>query len=195
MGILEIAIIGLALSMDAFAVTVSNTCACQAGGAAAPPLPRSRLIAMPVVFGAFQGVMPLIGYFAGSFAAQLIDQYAGIVSLVILGFIGGKMVWDGARSLRADTSGSSCPNPSMLTIPALLAQGVATSIDALIIGVSLLAARANIFVASPLIAAITCACCIAALGIGRRFGVLLGDKAQIAGGVVLVLIGLKAFFF
>jgi putative Mn2+ efflux pump MntP len=188
MSILEIAVIGLALSMDAFAVTVSNTCACS-------PLPTSRLIAMPVVFGAFQGVMPLIGYFAGSFAAQIIDQYAGIVSLAILGFIGGKMVWDGVKSLRADKDSPSCLDPNTLTMPALLAQGVATSIDALIIGVSLLAGGANILVASPLIAAITFGCCMAALAVGRRFGVLLGDKAQIVGGTVLMLIGLRAVFF
>ena len=240
MSLFELLITSLALSMDAFAVTIANVCSAtnsagasaadtRASGVSAPGAKR-RLLAVPVVFGLFQGLMPLVGYFAGSFAATLIDRYAGVIALVILAFIGGKMVWDGARSLKdakgsgtgeqsgswtgersgratgkgargapsgaEDVSRPSAPPASApLTLPALLAQGVATSIDALIVGVSFLALGVNIWAASSIIAVTTFVCCLLALVIGKRFGVLLGDKAQIAGGAVLILIGLKACFF
>jgi putative Mn2+ efflux pump MntP len=203
----EIVIVGLALSMDAFAVTISNTFAY-------PRASRARLLALPIAFGVFQGLMPLLGYFAGSFAAELIERFAGIVSLVILGFIGGKMVWDGVSALRATRAGALAggavgdaqgdtadgaaqtgrQKSAQLTFAVILMQAVATSIDAFIVGVSFLAQGANIAFAAPIVAATTFLCCLLALVLGKRFGVLLGDKAQIVGGVVLVLIGLKACF-
>jgi putative Mn2+ efflux pump MntP len=232
-GIIEIVIVGLALSMDAFAVTMSNACAY-------PGATKAQRIAMPVVFGLFQGLMPLAGYFAGGLAASFIDQYAGIVALIILACIGGKMVWGGLRALRAvrvatksakggvedgngvgdrdgdrdgagdrdrggdgdgdrDATDDLCPQPQadsprQLSFVTLLAQGVATSIDAFIVGVSFLALGAPIAVAAPLVALTTFVCCLVALGLGRRFGVLLGDRAEIVGGVVLILIGVKALF-
>jgi putative Mn2+ efflux pump MntP len=194
-GILEILIVGLALSMDAFAVTIANACAF-------PDSTRMQRMAMPLVFGVFQGLMPLIGYFAGSFAAGIIDQYAGVIALIILGFIGGRMVWEGGKALLAARKlggGDACPVPSpdaprSLSAGALLLQGIATSIDALIVGVSFLALGANIAVAAPVVAITTFLCCVVALLLGRRFGALLGDKAEIVGGIVLVFIGIKAFF-
>ncbi|MDR3315932.1 MAG: manganese efflux pump MntP family protein [Coriobacteriales bacterium] len=187
MEILELLIIALALSMDAFAVTVSNAC-CY------PDAPRSRLMLMPVVFGVFQGLMPLLGYIAGSLAAALIDRYAGIIAFVILGIIGGKMVWEGVRALRTAKSCGVEAVVKKLSLPAILVQGVATSIDAFVVGVSFLALGTSIAVAAPTVAVVTFACCVAALLVGRRFGILLGDKAEIVGGIVLILIGVKALF-
>jgi putative Mn2+ efflux pump MntP len=213
-GIIEIVIIGLALSMDAFAVTMSNACAYL-------DATKAQRIAMPIVFGVFQGLMPLAGYFAGGLAASFIDQYAGIVALIILACIGGKMVWEGARALRVARAAArdaaaepaagagtaaepaaganACPSPQtgsprQLSFGTLLAQGVATSIDAFIVGVSFLALGANIVVAAPVVAITTFVCCLIALGLGRRFGMLLGDRAEIVGGIVLILIGIKALF-
>ena len=202
MGIIEILILGLALSMDAFAVTVSNLMAY-------PALSRVRRFMFPVIFGLFQGLMPLIGYFAGSVASDLISTFAGPIALVILGFIGGKMIFDSLKDLRAKKSEDASPQedsgaPSdeevpdhvaTISIPTILIQGVATSIDALIVGVTLLALDVNIFEASSLITLTTFACCLVALLIGKRFGTLLGSKAQIIGGLVLIAIGLKACFF
>jgi putative Mn2+ efflux pump MntP len=203
MQIIEVIIIGLALSMDAFAVTLANTASGTAGS-------RARAMAMPIAFGLFQGSMPLIGYFLGSLAAQFISDFAGIIAFVILTIIGGKMAWEGIRELRKDplAADSSKGEPvsadpgvadlstnessAVLSIPTLLAQAVATSIDALIVGVSFLAMDINIFTASSIVAITTFLCCLIALAIGRRFGSLLGDKAQIVGGIVLILIGLKA---
>lgn len=190
--------------MDAFAVTISNSCAY-------PDTTRTQRFAMPVIFGIFQGLMPFIGYFAGTLASSFIETYAGFIALLILGVIGGRMVWGGAKALlETDRSEAGKANPTPtpetaaaspaapkqrgLSAPMLLLQAIATSIDALIVGVSLLALGANIFIAAPLVAFITFVCCLVALILGRRFGVLLGDKAEIVGGVILILIGIKALF-
>jgi len=207
--LIEILILAFALSVDAFAVTISNSCSY-------PHATNRQRLAMPVVFGVFQGLMPLVGYYAVSLISSLVKQYAGFIAFVILGIIGGRMVFNGAKAVleaqktRADVADvadvahpsgsalSSCPapeaNPKALSIRVLLLQGVATSIDALLCGVSLLALGANILVASPIIATVTFLCCLAALLIGRRVGVLLGDKAEIFGGIVLIFIGVKALF-
>jgi putative Mn2+ efflux pump MntP len=189
-GVFEIVLVGLALSMDAFAVTVANVFCF-------PDASRRRLLMMPLLFGAFQGVMPLLGYLAGSFAAEVINSYAGVVSLVILGFIGGKMIRDGALALRqAASEGLVCKRDlASLEFRTLLMQSFATSIDAFVVGVSFLAAGADIALAAPLVAVTTAICCVGALFLGKRFGVLLGDRAQIVGGIVLVGIGIKAMFF
>lgn len=192
MGIAEILLLGLALSMDAFAVTISNSFVYQHES-------RARMMLMPIFFGVFQGLMPLLGYFLGTLAADLIERFAGIVTLVILGFIGGNMIFEGVKSLRgSDTDEhedeASGPVAKRLTVVTVFMQAIATSIDAFAVGVSLLASGANIAVASPIIALTTFACCVVALFVGKRFGNLLGDRAQVVGGVVLVCIGIKALF-
>lgn len=193
MGIAEILLLGLALSMDAFAVTISNSFVYQHES-------RARMMLMPVFFGVFQGLMPLLGYFLGTLAADLIERFAGIVTLVILGFIGGNMIFEGVKAIRGAGAGEG-EEPSQngsaakrLTIVTVFLQAIATSIDAFAVGVSLLAAGASIAVASPVIALTTFACCVIALLVGKRFGNLLGDRAQVVGGVVLVCIGIKALF-
>ena len=84
MGIIERLMIGIGLSMDAFAVSLSNGLVC-------PISANQKLKIMPLFFGVFQAVMPLFGFFAGNLFAEVIDRYSGIVILIILGFIGGKM--------------------------------------------------------------------------------------------------------
>ena len=103
MGVIEILLLGLALSADAFAVTVSNSFAYAHES-------RARLALMPVFFGAFQALMPLLGYFLGGLAAELIERYSGIVTMVILGIIGANMVREGVQALRASKAeGSADP--------------------------------------------------------------------------------------
>lgn len=231
MPILEIVLLGLALSMDAFAVTLSDLIAY-------PKLARTKKFALPLVFGVFQGLMPLIGYFVGSLAADIINTFAGPLALILLGFIGGKMVLESVLKLRAakkkDGAGArqeapleapleappeapfvaspeapfvasleappeapsdAAVNKAALSYPTILLQGIATSIDALIVGITLLAMGANIALASSVIALTTCVCCFIALVLGKRLGELLGDKAQVIGGLVLIAIGIKACFF
>jgi len=212
--LIEVFILALALSMDAFAVTVSNSCAY-------PNATNRQRLAMPVIFGLFQGLMPLIGYFTVSLASSFIESYAGFIAFVVLGIIGGKMVFNGTRAvlaarktvpgsqdscftetvnaantqhLSANSTAPQKDSPRGLSLRMLVLQGIATSIDALLCGISLLALGANILVASPIIALVTFACCLLALFVGKRVGILLGDKAEIVGGIALILIGIKALF-
>ena len=106
---------------------------------------------------------------------------------MILGFIGGKMIWDAFHEEEDEEE-----SEQTLTMPVLLFQAVATSIDALAVGVSFAALEVNVFASSGIIGITTALTCLVALAIGKRFGNALGEKATIVGGVVLILIGLKS---
>ena len=195
MGLLEIFLLGVALATDAFSVTISNTFAFDDHR-------FSRLMRMPLFFGLFQFGMPLAGYFVGGIAAELIEKYAGMVSLVILGFIGSNMLYSGYKALKEDASEEdeeevqqgAQQSATTLSYGKLLFQAVATAIDAFAVGVSFRAHSVNIMVASALFGIITAILCTIALFIGKKLGSLLGDRAEMVGGIVLILIGLKAFF-
>lgn len=191
MGLGEIIVLGIALSADAFAVTISN-CFVYASER------KRKLMLMPIMFGLFQMLMPIAGYFVGGFAAEVIEQYSGIVTLVILGFIGGNMVREGAMALMGlgeDEAGPAAGGPvaKRLTFAEVFVQAIATAIDAFAVGVSLRAQSVDIVLSASIIGLTTFVCCCIALGIGRRLGHLLGDYAEIVGGLVLVGIGIKAF--
>ena len=116
---------------------------------------------------------------------------------MILGIVGGNMVREGAEALLhpgEDEAEHAGPVAKRLTMVTILAQAFATAIDAFAVGVSLRAQAVNIVVAASIIALTTFVLCLAALAMGRKLGEVLGDRAQVAGGIVLVLIGLKAFF-
>ena len=195
MGLLEILMLGVALATDAFSVTISNTFAFDDHR-------FSRLMRMPLFFGLFQFGMPLAGYFVGGIAAELIEKYAGIVSLVILGFIGSNMLYSGYKALKEDASEGdeeeaqqeAQQGATTLSYGKLVFQAVATAIDAFAVGVSFRAHSVDILVASTLFGVITAILCTIALFVGKKLGSLLGDRAEMVGGVVLILIGLKAFF-
>ena len=195
MGLLEILLLGVALATDAFSVTISNTFAFDDHR-------FSRLMRMPLFFGLFQFGMPLAGYFVGGIAAELIEKYAGMVSLVILGFIGSNMLYSGYKALKEDASEEedeeaqqdAQQGATTLSYGKLVFQAVATAIDAFAVGVSFRAHSVDILVASVLFGIITAILCTIALCIGKKLGSLLGDRAEMVGGVVLILIGLKAFF-
>lgn len=192
MGLLEIIVLGVALSADAFAVTISNTFVYASES-------RSRLMLMPLMFGLFQGLMPVAGYLLGGLAAEVIETYEGVITLVILGLVGGNMIREGVCALRGAGEQDGPEEPGAgpvarrLTLVTVLAQAIATAIDAFAVGVSLRAQAVSVVVAAPVIALTTFLCCVAALALGRKLGEVLGDRAQFAGGIVLVLIGLKAF--
>ena len=182
MTIYEVLLIGVGLSMDAGAVSMTN-------GMVYDNIGKAKTFAMPLFFGAFQALMPLLGYFAGGLFSDFICRYSGIVILAILGFIGGKMVKDGF------SHGDDMHEVTKkLTYKILLAQAVATSIDAFAVGVGFVAGRTDIAFAVSLIGATTFILSLAAIFIGRRFGDLLGSKAEILGGVILICIGIKAMF-
>lgn len=97
--LIEAAVLGIALAMDAMAVTLSNSL-CE------PDMPMSKKLGMPIAFALFQMGMPVLGYLGGTLIAEYIERYAGIVSLVILVFVGGKMIVESVRELREP---ESCP--------------------------------------------------------------------------------------
>ena len=174
----ELILIGLGLAMDAFAVTISNLCSFRKSN-------MKMFLCLPVAFGLFQAIMPVIGYYAGSLFAGFLEKYAGIVTLLILGFIGIKAIIEAFKD-----EDKIC---RMLTIPLILIQGVATSIDALLVGVSFCAKSVNIWYASGVIGITTFIVVLLAIPLGRKFGNVLGTKAQIFGGVILCAIGIKSF--
>lgn len=180
MSFLEILLIGVALSMDAFAV-------CVAASMAYTNLTKWRKLSMPVAFGLFQGMMPILGFYLGSLFVTIIEKYAGIVSLVILGFIGINMI-------RESLSGGEEHKEKPLTIKALLAQAVATSIDAFAVGVSFAAHGTEIFTSALCFTIVTFILSLIAVFIGESAGRRLGGKAEFIGGIVLIIIGIKALF-
>lgn len=191
MSLVEIIVLGIALSADAFAVTISN-CFVYHGES------KARLMLMPLMFGLFQMIMPIAGYFIGGFAAEIIEKYHGIVTLVILGFIGGNMLREGIMSILGigedeTVAHKGGPAAKHLTFVEILVQAIATAIDAFAVGVSLRALEVNLVMAASTIGLTTFCCCCIALAIGRRLGEVLGDYAEVVGGVVLIGIGIKAF--
>jgi putative Mn2+ efflux pump MntP len=192
--IFELLAIAIALSMDAFAVTISAAIGFDLRHMRLlQAVKKHRLLfLLPIAFGIFQGLMPAIGYFLAGFARDFIHAFSGWFSLIILGGIGAKMIFDGIRDLKA---GKQSDLASRLTIPLILLSALATSIDALVVGVDFLALGYSIAICAPAIAAITWISCMLAIWIGQRFNALVGDKAEIIGGAILIIIALRIFFF
>ena len=184
MDLLSLFLIAIGLSMDAFAVSLSNGLAYRGFG-------RRQAIEAAAAFGLFQALMPVTGYFAGRTFSDAISAFDHWIALGLLAAIGGKMVFDGLHDLRSP-KGQIVPRSVTLRI--LLVQAVATSIDALAIGISFAVMRVNILTAAGFIGVVTLFCCLVGAGIGSRFGRLLGHRAEIFGGIILIGIGLKICF-
>ncbi len=182
MNILEIILIGMGLSMDAAAVAMSNSLVFK-------KISLKKRLAMPIFFGLFQGLMPLIGYFTGGLFAQYITKYSRFLIFIILGAIGAKMLKD-AFSCEDETK-KDC---GCLTYKLLLTQALATSIDAFAVGIGFCTLGVAIFTPVILISLTTFVCSGLAVYLGKKFGTLLESKAQILGGCILVFIAIKALF-
>lgn len=181
MGIVELFFLGLGLSMDAAAVSISNVLAY-------PHLRWQAKLSMPLLFGLFQGIMPVLGYYTSGIFADFIDAYAGSVAFFILCFIGGKMILDVFYQ-----TGQPSPIPQYTWHQGCL-QAIATSLDAFAVGISLRASYVSLSTACPIIALVTFACCGASLLLGKRFASFLGNKASVLGGLLLIALGLKALW-
>jgi len=179
MSILEIIIIGIALSMDAAAVSMSNSMVHRDK--------LGRLIEMAFWFGFFQGLMPLLGFFLGNAFHDVLSMLGDILISVIFCFLGVKMIMDS----RSDEGAASSAE---LTHRLLFIQAIATSIDAFAVGVGFCASNVAIIPAVLIIAATTFTLSVAAVFTGKAFGNMLGSKAEVFGGVLLILLGLKSLF-
>lgn len=177
-------LLGVGLAMDAFSVAMAN-------GIREPKMSGSKMCGIAGIFSVFQGLMPLIGWICVHTVVQYFRAFQcwiPWIALGLLGYIGGKMLYEGIKS-------QSCPVvPAVLGFGALLVQGIATSIDALSVGFTVAKYLFPMALASALIiAAVTFVICMAGLAVGRRAGSCLSGKAGIVGGVILIFIGLEIF--
>ncbi len=188
MGIIELLLIAVGLSMDAFAVSIGN-------GLSMKKSDIKAALAIALSFGLFQALMPTAGYFLGSAFEEVIKKFDHYIALIFLGFIGGKMIYDGIKEIREHNKNEKADDEGFkLNFGTLLIQAVATSIDALIVGVSFAALPGvNIWAAVTIIGVTTFAISLVGVFFGKKFGQLLGIKAEIFGGIILVGIGLKVF--
>lgn len=183
MSVLTLFLLAVGLSMDAFAVSLSN-------GMCYKDIGKKQAFYTALCFGAFQAGMPVIGYFAGRFFSHAISFLDHWIALVLLGFIGGSMI---IESIKEGRGAQQCGAEKAFTLRVLLVQGVATSIDALAVGISLAVMQTNIVLSALFIGVVTFLCCMSGAALGKRFGALLGCRAKIFGGVILVGIGVKIF--
>ena len=182
MGIGMLILTAIGLAMDAFAVSVSN------GMMIHDYKPRYG-VRMGLCFGAFQFMMPLLGYFLGIAFADKIQSLDHWVAFILLAFIGGKMLIESLQK-QAETTAPK-PVEAIISPKRLLIQGIATSIDALAIGVSFALLSVNIWIACATIGVVSFVLSFAGGSIGNRLGALLGKRAELLGGLILIGIGLK----
>ena len=173
--------LGAGLAMDACAVSVSN-------GLAEPKMRVFKAFGIAFAFAFFQALMPLIGYLAGHAFVRYIETFIPWIALGVLSVLGVKMIVDGVKEERRSQAEEKKP----LKIGTLFIQAIATSIDALGVGLTMAAYTVTqALVAAALIAAVTLLICFPAVFIGKKFGKSLGGKSVIVGGCILLAIGIE----
>lgn len=177
MGLVELFILAVGLSMDAFAVSVCK-------GLSLGRIKAKHMWIAGAWFGGFQALMPLIGYFLGSFFADMITRYAHWIAFVLLLYLGGSMVKDAEKGEDHQVDGA-------MDVKNMFLLAVATSIDALAVGVTFAFLKAAIVPAVSFIGSVTFVCSAAGVKIGSMFGEKYRSKAELCGGVILILLGCK----
>lgn len=180
--VLNAILFGIGLAMDAFSVSVAN-------GLNEPKMSIKKESIIALTFGFFQFIMPMIGWFCVSFLLETfehIEPFIPYVSLVLLLYIGGKMIYE---ALKGEAEEEAC-----VGVKELIMQGIATSIDALSVGFTIATLSAGMAaMESLIIGAVTVLICYAGVEIGKRFGTRFSKKASIVGGLILVFIGIEIF--
>lgn len=176
--------LGVGLAMDAFSVSLAN-------GLNEPKMKKRKMGGFAGIFALFQAAMPMIGWICVSTIAK---QFAAFekcipwIALILLGYIGGKMLYEGIKHK------GCCEEVSAVSFKALLVQGVATSIDALSVGFTISDYDwIHALLACLLIGVVTFFVCFAGIAIGKKAGCKLAGKAGILGGAILIFIGLEIF--
>lgn len=177
-------LLGVGLAMDAFSVSLAN-------GLNEPCMKKHKMTGVAGIFSAFQFAMPMIGWICVSTIAQHFKAFEKCIpwiALTLLGYIGGKMLYEGL------TSNETCEEKPSVSLMALLIQGIATSIDALSVGFTIADYNwLEALLACLLIGLVTFLICFAGIYIGKTAGTKLAGKAGILGGVILIFIGLEIF--
>ncbi|HEX9850181.1 MAG TPA: manganese efflux pump MntP family protein [Candidatus Deferrimicrobium sp.] len=176
--------IAVGLAMDAFAVAIAT-------GIALGVVSGRQTFRLAFHFGLFQFLMPVIGYLAGMSVVGYIKGYDRWLAFVLLGYIGGKMVYEGIRGGRVEGNDGKDPTRGM----SLVVLSVATSIDALAVGISLgVLHNEGIVYPGVVIGVVACTFTAAGLHLGKRLGAAFGKRMEVVGGLVLVAIGVKILF-
>ena len=180
MGFVELFLIGVGLSMDAFAVSICK-------GLGMKRLNMGQALVIGLFFGGFQALMPLIGWALGTQLADFITPIDHWIAFILLALIGGKMLFD---AFRGDDEGEvGEPKDTRLDLKELLMLAIATSIDALAVGITFAFLGVNIVLAIAVIGVTTFALSVVGVAVGHAFGARYEKGATIAGGIVLILIG------
>lgn len=178
--------LGVGLAMDAFSVSLAN-------GLNEPSMKKTRMILIAGIFALFQCVMPLIGWICVHTVVQYFNTVSILIpwiALALLGYIGGKMLYEGLHPEREEENDTD----HALTMKLLMVQGIATSIDALSVGFTIAEYDVvHALISCMIIGIVTLGICLAGLYLGRKFGTKLAGKAGILGGIILIVIGLEIF--
>lgn len=177
MSLWELFVIAIGLSMDAFAVSICK-------GLSVRRCTICHMLICGLYFGVFQGAMPLIGYILGSQFESMVTAIAPYIAFALLGFIGFNMI----KESREEEAECCCDD---FSVKAMVPLAVATSIDALAVGVSFAFLQVDIVPAVSFIAVITFVCCLFGVKVGSIFGNKYKSNAEFFGGVVLIAMGLK----
>lgn len=177
-------LLGVGLAMDAFSVSMAN-------GLNEPDMKKGKMSAIAGVFAGFQFAMPVIGWICVHTILQYFTAFETLIpwiALILLAYIGGKMLLEGLRNSDSEQEHQG------LEIRVLIIQGIATSIDALSVGFTIAGyGWLMALTAALIVAVVTFTLCMAGLKIGKKFGTKLSNKAQILGGVILIVIGIEIF--
>lgn len=182
MGFFEIFMIGVGLSMDAFAVAICK-------GLNMHRLDQAQTLVIALFFGGFQALMPFLGWLLGRQFEAYITSFDHWIAFALLTFIGGRMIWEVVR--KKEDAPNSASGGQKLDIKELLILAIATSIDALAVGISFAFLQVRIVAAITLIGCTTFVLSAAGVCVGHKFGAKYEDKATLTGGIILILIGVK----
>ena len=177
MGIIELILLSIGLGMDAFAVSVCK-------GISMKKMNWKKACIIGLYFGGFQAIMPVIGYFFGNSFESIITNIDHWIAFILLAIIGAKMIQEAFQKEEEEYNED-------ISVKTMLVLSIATSIDALAVGITFAFLKVNLLLAITLIGTITFILSVIGTKIGNRFGDKYKSKAELAGGIILIIIGLK----
>lgn len=177
MGVVEIFAIGMALAMDAFAVSICK-------GLSMKKMNWKNAIIIGLYFGIFQALMPVIGYFLGTTLSGFVEKIDHWIAFILLSIIGGNMI-------KESTDDETEKRNDKVDFRTMIVLAIATSIDAMAVGVTFAFLKTNLVLAISIIGIITFIISVLGVIIGNKFGDKFQNKAELIGGIVLIIIGLK----
>ena len=188
MEVIEIILIGVALSMDACAITIANCTTYK------KTITLKQEWAMPIAFALFQGIMPLIGFFIGYLFSDLFLSISKYITAAIFLFLAGKIVFDVLKESKQEKACEYCQSrtAATLSLAVIALQALATSIDALAVGITFISLKMHVVFAVLLIAFTTFTLVSLALIFGKKMGDLFGKYAEWIGAVILFILAIKS---